>query len=147
MMQLIFTMVNIIRVRIRVIIFSSLLLTLNLSNQGNPWQTALINRPLVNYYLLCYNYLTQLLIVLSPWGFPTFQFACLWCLLLFLVQFSGLRYLACLVWWWICHHTRLLMILVGVFSSLGESDSSCLVCLGLVPWVVLCVMTPLWSHL
>ena len=46
--------------------------------------------------------------------------SCSWCLLLFIVCYYWLTYLACLLWWCIHHHIRLIMILVGMFSFLGD---------------------------
>ena len=61
--------------------------------------------------------------------------------------FFGRKFLARLVWWWIHHHIRLPMILVGLFKFLKKIESSELVLLGLLAGVSLYEMTPLCYHM
>ena len=74
--------------------------------------------------------------------------ACLFLVsLIIYCTFYGLTYIFCLVWWCIHHHIRLPMILVGIYSFLGNCGSDSLTCLDLIVGVLWCVRTQLCSHL
>ena len=64
LIRLIFTKVDVIRVKVRKIRVSKLYFSLNILNWRNLFQTALINWQMIHYYLLYYNYLWTCLILI-----------------------------------------------------------------------------------
>ena len=85
----------------------------------------------------------RFLLVVSPGEIPTFLSSSLWSLWLFLIRYSGLTYLFCLLWRCIHHHIKLPLIFMGIYEFWGECGSVSFDWLDLVSVVLLRVRTSL----